>query len=147
MDRRAGAEFVDCEPDAVGDLPRHPATRRIVSMHDFHGTPDDLPPVTLTTDANGGYSYGGAITGQNYRIVETQPTGLANGQENPTNTIVVTNLPASGSSGNDFGERAASLSGNVWLDANNNGVRDAGENEAADAVEHLGETFGDVMGG
>lgn len=39
----AGAEFVDCEPDAVGDLPRHPATRRIVSMHDFHGTPDDLP--------------------------------------------------------------------------------------------------------
>jgi hypothetical protein len=26
-------------------------------------------------------------------------------------------------------------------------LRDAGENEAADAVEHLGETFGDVMGG
>ena len=56
------------------------------------------------------------IRDRNYRIVETQPTGLANGQENPTNTITVTNLPASGSSGNDFGERAASLSGSVWLD-------------------------------
>ena len=102
-----------------------------VSDPEGFGTGDDLPPLTLTTDANGGYSYGGAITGQNYRIVETQPTGLANGQENPTNTIVVTNLPASGSSGNDFGERAASLSGNVWLDANNHGVRDAGENGIA----------------
>ncbi|MEF2148663.1 hypothetical protein, partial [Aquilutibacter rugosus] len=79
------------------------------------GTPDDLPPVTLTTDANGGYSYGAAITGQNYRIVETQPSGLADGQENPTNTIAITNLPASGSGGNDFGERAASLGGSVWL--------------------------------
>jgi len=110
------------------------------------GTPDDLPPVTLTTDANGGYSYGGAITGQNYRIVETQPTGLANGQENPTNTIVVTNLPASGSSGNDFGERAASLSGNVWLDANNNGVRDAGENGIAGVSVSLPAGTVDALG-
>ncbi|MHC9086687.1 SdrD B-like domain-containing protein [Luteimonas sp. RIT-PG2_3] len=92
------------------------------------GTADDLPPVRLTTDANGDYSYGGAIAGQNYRIVETQPTGLADGQQNGSNTVTITNLPATGSSGNDFGELAASLSGQVWLDANNNGVRDAGEN-------------------
>ncbi|MEF2156579.1 SdrD B-like domain-containing protein, partial [Luteimonas sp. FXH3W] len=76
-------------------------------------------------------SYAGGITGQNYRIVETQRSGLADGQENPTNTIAITNLPASGSSGNDFGERAASLGGSVWLDANNNGVREAGENGIA----------------
>ncbi|BBQ10782.1 SdrD B-like domain-containing protein [Stenotrophomonas maltophilia] len=110
------------------------------------GTPDDLPPVTLTTDANGGYSYGGAITGQNYRIVETQPTGLADGQENPTNTITVTNLPASGSSGNDFGERAASLSGSVWLDTNNNGVRDAGENGIAGVSVSLPAGTVDALG-
>ena len=110
------------------------------------GTPDDPPPVTLTTDANGGYSYGGAITGQNYRIVETQPTGLADGQENPTNTITVTNLPASGSSGNDFGERAASLGGSVWLDANNNGVRDAGENGIAGVSVSLPAGTVDALG-
>ena len=110
------------------------------------GTSDDLPPVTLTTDANGGYSYGGATTGQNYRIVETQPTGLANGQENPTNTITVTNLPASGSSGNDFGERAASLSGSVWLDADNDGVRDAGENGIAGVSVALPAGTVDALG-
>lgn len=110
------------------------------------GTGDDLPPVTLTTDANGGYSYGGAITGQNYRIVETQPTGLADGQENSSNSITLTNLPAAGSSGNDFGELAASLSGSVWLDANNNGVRDAGENGIAGVSVSLPAGTLDALG-
>lgn len=110
------------------------------------GTGDDLPPVTLTTDANGGYSYGGAITGQNYRIVETQPTGLADGQENTSNGITLTNLPAAGSSGNDFGELAASLSGSVWLDANNNGVRDVGENGIAGVSVSLPAGTLDALG-
>lgn len=92
-----------------------------------YGTPDDPAPVTLTTNADGDYSYGGAVAGQDYRVRETQPTGLAEGQENTSNLITISNLPAIGSSGNDFGELAASLSGNVWLDANNNGLRDAGE--------------------
>ncbi|MEL1265734.1 SdrD B-like domain-containing protein [Pseudoxanthomonas putridarboris] len=110
------------------------------------GTPDDLPPVTLTTDANGDYSYGGAVTGQDYRIVETQPTGLADGQENASNTITLTNLPAAGSSGNDFGELAASLSGSVWLDANNNGVRDAGEDGIAGVSISLPAGTVDALG-
>lgn len=110
------------------------------------GTGDDLPPVTLTTDANGGYSYGGAVTGQNYRIVETQPTGLADGQENTSNRITLTNLPAAGSSGNDFGELAASLSGSVWLDADNNGVRDAGENGIAGVSVSLPAGTLDALG-
>ncbi|WAC62203.1 SpaA isopeptide-forming pilin-related protein [Pseudoxanthomonas sp. SL93] len=110
------------------------------------GNGDDLPPVTLTTDANGGYSYGGAITGQSYRIVETQPTGLADGQENASNTITLTNLPAAGSSGNDFGELAASLSGNVWLDADNDGVRDAGENGIAGVTVNLPAGTVDALG-
>ncbi|WP_162455601.1 SdrD B-like domain-containing protein [Pseudoxanthomonas kalamensis] len=110
------------------------------------GTADDLPPVTLVTDANGGYSYGGAITGQSYRIVETQPDDLADGQVNPGNTITVSNLPATGSSGNDFGERAASLSGSVWLDANNNGVRDAGESGIAGVSVSLPAGTVDALG-
>ncbi len=110
------------------------------------GNGDDLPPVTLTTGPDGSYSYGGAITGQNYRIVETQPSGLADGLENTDNGIDIGNLPASGSSGNDFGERAASLSGNVWLDANNNGVRDAGENGIAGVNVALPAGTRDVLG-
>lgn len=110
------------------------------------GTGDDLPPVTLTTDANGDYSYGGAITGQNYRITETQPTGLADGQENTSNSITVSNLPSAGSSDNDFGELAASISGNVWLDANNNGVRDAGEDGIAGVSVSLPAGTVDALG-
>ena len=110
------------------------------------GNGDDLPPVTLTTDANGDYSYGGAITGQDYRIIETQPTGLADGQENTSNSITVTNLPASGSSENNFGELAASIAGNVWLDADNDGVRDAGENGIAGVSVSLPAGTVDALG-
>ncbi|WP_353085021.1 SdrD B-like domain-containing protein [Stenotrophomonas sp.] len=90
------------------------------------GTADDTTE-TLVTNADGHYSYPGAIAGQDYRITETQPPGLAEGRETPGNLISISNLPAAGSTGNDFGERAAALSGTVYLDRNNNGVQDAGE--------------------
>ena len=88
------------------------------------------PVVTTTpivTDANGGYEYTEGVIGKNYRITETQPTGLADGQENTSNIITITNLSVDGSQGNNFGEKAAVVSGVVYLDSNNNGVRDAGE--------------------
>ena len=90
------------------------------------GTPDDTT-VTLVTNADGQYTYAAAVAGQDYRITETQPTGLAEGLEQPTNVIAISNLPAAGSTGNNFGELAASLSGTVFLDRNNNGIQDAGE--------------------
>jgi 3-dehydroquinate dehydratase/shikimate dehydrogenase len=41
----AGAEYVDLEPEAAEAIPRRRPTRRIVSMHDFLGTPDDLTAI------------------------------------------------------------------------------------------------------
>jgi uncharacterized repeat protein (TIGR01451 family) len=90
------------------------------------GTGDDTSE-TLLTNADGHYSYPGAVAGQDYRITETQPTGLAEGRQTPGNVINIVNLPVAGSTGNDFGERAGSLSGTVYLDRNNNGMQDAGE--------------------
>ena len=90
------------------------------------GTVDDTQ-ATVTTDADGNYRYGGAVAGQDYRIAQTQPSGLADGQENSGNLINLTNLPATGSSDNHFGELAAALAGSVYLDSNNNGIRDPGE--------------------
>ena len=91
---------------------------------------------TTTTAADGSYSFSGASAGQNYLVCETQPAGYAEGSVNPgaggsspsVNTIVITNLPVAGSPNNQFGERAASLAGTVFLDANNDGARtgDAG---------------------
>jgi uncharacterized repeat protein (TIGR01451 family) len=94
-------------------------------------TPGNWTPVVtstpIITDANGHYEYAEGVIGRNYRITETQPTGLADGQENNSNVITITNLLVTGSQGNNFGEKAASLSGVVYLDSNNNGIQDVGE--------------------
>ena len=100
------------------------------------------PLQTTTTDAGGNYSFANVPAGGSYLICETQPPGYANGAQNPgvagsdggANVIVIANLPDTGSTGNHFGERAASIAGSVFVDyspANpaltDNGVRDAGE--------------------
>lgn len=38
----AGVEYVDLEEDIAGKIPRFGKTKRIVSYHNFHETPDDL---------------------------------------------------------------------------------------------------------
>ena len=40
-----GVDYVDLEDDIAGSIPRFGKTRRIVSMHDFRKTPDDLDAV------------------------------------------------------------------------------------------------------
>ncbi len=99
-----------------------------LEVQDEHGT--WVPVVTTTpivTDGNGNYRYEDAVIGANYRITETQPTGLGDGKENTSNVITITQLPVSGSTGNNFGEKAAVLSGVVYLDSNNNGTQEPGE--------------------
>lgn len=40
-----GVEYVDLEEDVAGKVPRFGKTRRIVSYHNFHETPDDLQAI------------------------------------------------------------------------------------------------------
>jgi 3-dehydroquinate dehydratase/shikimate dehydrogenase len=40
-----GVEYVDLEDDIAGSIPRFGRTKRIVSLHDFHKTPDDLEAI------------------------------------------------------------------------------------------------------
>ena len=40
-----GAEYVDLEDDVAGDVPRFGPAKRIVSLHDFRKTPDDLEAI------------------------------------------------------------------------------------------------------
>lgn len=91
---------------------------------------------TATTDANGFYQFTNLLPG-NYILTESQPAGWLDGQDaigsqggqaaNDNFSGIV--LPA-GVIGthNDFGElKASSLSGFVYVDKNDNGVKDAGE--------------------
>lgn len=41
----SGADYVDLEEDIAGNVPRFGKTKRIVSHHDFHGTPDNIEEI------------------------------------------------------------------------------------------------------
>lgn len=99
-----------------------------------NGTEPGIPGVIITvtddvgtevwsgpTAADGSYTVPGLIAGRDYVITETQPNGLKDGKENTSNVITITQLPPAGSSGNNFGELAASLAGRVYLDQGNDG--------------------------
>jgi uncharacterized protein (DUF2141 family) len=92
---------------------------------------------TQQTDANGAYKFDNLLAGS-YTITETEPSGFLHridlagsqgGTASGSGAITQITLGA-GIAGlrNDFGEvKAASLSGSVYADANNNGVKDPGE--------------------
>lgn len=99
---------------------------------------------TTQTDDTGNYAFAGVIGG-NYTLTETQPAGFVDGREtagtlggtvdgsafdatpahNSISQIVLTG--GQSASGYLFGERGGSLSGFVYVDANDNGAKDASE--------------------
>ncbi len=96
-----------------------------------------ITPQTLTTDANGFYQFTALLPGT-YTVTETQPAGFLDGKDtagstggsNAVNDVLsgVVLAPNDNSIENNFGELLpASLNGFVYLDANNDGVFEAGE--------------------
>jgi protocatechuate 3,4-dioxygenase beta subunit len=115
---------------------------------------------TAITDSAGHYKFDGVLPGT-YRIQETQPAGYlsvgdtvgtVNGQ--PRGAIVSVDILSDinldggeDSVNNDFAETLpATLSGHVYYDANNNGVRDAGEAAIAGATVTLLDASGNPTG-
>ncbi len=97
--------------------------------------------VTTTTDADGRYVFDGLLPSDaaGYTLTETQPVTYADGRD----TAGRVGGAAAGTAGNDviagivypggngegylFGERGASIAGQVFNDANGNGVREPGD--------------------
>ncbi len=131
----SGTVYIDRNNDGKQDAGETgiPNVSIVIEVEQSPGTWVKVPGPAIVTDANGHYSYPDAVTGKNYRITETQPTDLGDGKENGTvntgtpNVITISNLPATGSQDNNYGEIAAVLSGVVYLDSNNNGLQDTGE--------------------
>ena len=76
---------------------------------------------TTVTGATGSYAFD--VAAGKYSLQEVQPTGLGS----TTPNVISIDLPDTGLSGQNFGDRFSSLAGRVYFDANNNGVQDAGE--------------------
>src|SRR5690606_13033970 len=127
----SGTVYIDRDDNGSQDPtdPGIPGVEIEITSNGPDGVPgggDDIK-VTVTTDQDGKYTWPDALPGVEYTITQKQPVDLADGQENTGNVITIPSLPSSGSDGNNFGEKAAVLSGVVYLDSNNNGVQDAGE--------------------
>jgi uncharacterized repeat protein (TIGR01451 family) len=137
----SGYVYHDVNNNGIKDAGEEPIPGASVTLS---GT-DDLGAVnkSATTDANGFYQFLNLRPG-NYTLNETQPNGYLDGKDTAGSLGgTVTNdqiagivLPAGGQSlNNNFGElKNASLSGFVYADANNNGIKEAGETPLAGIV-------------
>ncbi len=128
IDRNRNNGLDAAEPGRIGGV-----TIQVFPAAQCSGSPltcTGAPLATTLTDASGNYSVSGLSTGLNYVLVETQPNAYANGNANGTagsNSIAINNLAPAGSPNNNFGEFAGSIAGSVFLDANNDGARAAGD--------------------
>jgi len=105
------------------------------------GTNDLGAPVSVVaiTDVNGNYNFGNLRPGA-YTITETQPAGFVDGKDTagslggttslipPKNFISAITLGAGqNGTGYIFGEAGTGITGSVYVDSNNNGIRNVGE--------------------
>jgi hypothetical protein len=77
---------------------------------------------STTTAADGSYAFSSLPIGS-YTLVESSPNGY--GTSTPISLLVM--LPPGGLSNQNFGLTTSSLSGFVYVDPNNNGIKDPGE--------------------
>lgn len=141
----SGYVFLDADTDAVRDPGELAGITGLTIT--LTGT-DDLGavgPVNATTGAGGAYSFTNLRPGT-YTVTETPPAGLthtgaqagslgASGQPAGTpfpgaGVLTLTNITvAAGQSAtdNNFGESGQGISGFVYADLNNNGIKDPGE--------------------
>jgi uncharacterized repeat protein (TIGR01451 family) len=139
-----GTVFIDSNNNGVHDTgePGIAAVTVVLTGTDVNGNPVNQ---NVLSDASGNYVFNGLLpsNGAGYTLTETQPPAYADGLEHVGNlggtagaagTSVISGIIAgAGAHGTayDFGELTGGISGTVYVDANNNGVHDAGEKPIA----------------
>jgi uncharacterized repeat protein (TIGR01451 family) len=130
----AGFVYVDANNNGVKDPGEQGIAGAAIALSGF--TADGPVSKQATTDGAGAYAFTNLVPGT-YGIQETQPAAYLDGKDavgtqggSSSNDQFTSIALASGTNGlnNNFGELTpASISGFVYADANNNGVKDAGE--------------------
>jgi parallel beta-helix repeat protein len=120
----SGYVYNDLDNDGARDAdePGIPGVKVLLSAADGSSK-------TVFTDSRGRYAFANLQPGD-YAITETQPAGYLSGKETPGNTFSSVKITAARGSrtGYNFGELAmARLSGFVYADKNNDGVKQSSE--------------------
>jgi protocatechuate 3,4-dioxygenase beta subunit len=123
-------------------------------------TPSELglaTSMTVLTEADGSWAVGGLLPGI-YRVTEAQPGGYYDGLDtagseggtanNPGDEISDVVLPiAVAATDYNFGElKPGSVSGYVYIDANEDGIRDSGETGIPEVTVSLYDFGGELLG-
>ena len=137
-----GTIFHDRDEDGAMD-PGEPLLEGVTVT--LTGTDDLGNPVeiTTTTDENGDYSFDGLLGGT-YTITESQPERFRDGSDQPgsaggddsVNDIVssIALAPGVDADDYDFAELGVDITGTVWVDADEDGVRDPEESDRLGGV-------------
>ncbi|QEG22687.1 SdrD B-like domain-containing protein [Mariniblastus fucicola] len=150
----SGTVYHDEDLDCVHDSDEDGIANVSIELQQLNPTTGVYEVVaTTTTDANGDYEFGkelGLMPGD-YRLVETQPNGyldvgaesgseggdVVNDRDGAPNVIGNINVELGNTAATDYDfkeVRPAQLEGNVYHDANDNGVQDAGEEGIANVL-------------
>jgi len=156
----SGTVFADPNADNVRQSGEHGIAGVELTLYVFEGEGYLDTGITTTTDADGNYRFEDLLPGT-YRVVEIQPAGylsvgaMAGTVGGATRGVVttvdvisdITLYGGEDSIHNDFAETLpACLSGYVYHDANNNGLREAGEQGIGGAVVTLLDASGEPTG-
>ncbi len=154
----SGTVFVDRNDNGVKEAGDTPAAGVSVQLLDGTGTP--IAGKTTTTDASGNYSFGGLVPGS-YAVAFTAPAGdvfsPTGTNTNPALDSIVNSLgktaPVAVANGTNTPNQNAgvymlgSLSGTVFLDQNDDGVKQAGDTPVAGATVQLLDSAGTPIAG
>jgi len=138
-----GSVLEDVDNNDTGNIPIPGVT---VTLVDSNGNVVG----TTTTDQNGNYTFTDVPPG-NYTLVETNLPGYldvgdADGGNPNTTTPVTVNPGQTTTVGPFVDERPATIGDTVWLDANANGLQDAGEAGIPGVTVQVKDSTGIVVG-
>jgi len=150
----SGYVYVDMNDNGIKDPNEAPIGGVTLMLKDANGVPTGA---TTTTNASGYYEFTGLRPGT-YGVGEVQPTGFLDGldsagsaggsAQNPGDMISGAKLIGGIVAVNyNFGEiLPARLSGYVYVDWNNNGIKEDGEQGIAGVTVYLKDANGDPLG-